>query len=38
LGKAQLIESAQIKWPNGLVQEIGPLQVNQLYEFVEPSP
>jgi hypothetical protein len=37
LGKAQMIEGVRIKWPNGLVQDIGALDVNQLYEFVEPG-
>ena len=38
LGKAQIVEGVRVRWPNGLTQDLGVLEVNQLYDFVEPNP
>ncbi len=38
LGSAQRIDSVEIRWPSGLRQELGPLQVNRIYRIEEESP
>ena len=38
IGKAQLVERVRIKWPSGLIQDIDALEINQIYDFVEPAP
>lgn len=36
LGKATQVARVRIEWPSGIVQELGPLAVNQRYDIVEP--
>jgi hypothetical protein len=35
IGKASAIDDAEIHWPSGLVEKLGPLQANKLHKIVE---
>lgn len=35
LGEAETIESLQIQWPSGIIDEYADLDVNQIYALIE---
>ena len=36
LGNAQVVESAEVRWPSGIVQRLGALQADRIVRVSEP--